>query len=141
MVIECRGCILQPHEDYDALTTCRLLLRKRFARHCTTTNMLSDNNPNLTADSLIAFMKASQGTGLTSTAGQPRTRSLAERQNLTLLTRFPFICSRLIKCRKHYPNEVKRAYKSTRHLCNYWLFAIYANPGSRNSHFADVRVY
>ena len=38
------------HEDYDAVTTSRLLLQKRFARHGTPTRMQSDNAPNLTAE-------------------------------------------------------------------------------------------
>ena len=37
------------HKDYDAVTTSRLLLQKRSARHSTPTRMQSDNAPNLTA--------------------------------------------------------------------------------------------
>ena len=68
------------HEDYDAVTTSRLLLRKWFARHGTPTRLQSDNAPNLTAEVSNEFMRASQVTKVTSTAGQPRTQGLAERQ-------------------------------------------------------------
>ena len=38
------------HEEYDAITTSRLLLQKWFARHGTPTRMQPDNTPNLTAE-------------------------------------------------------------------------------------------
>ena len=60
------------HDEYDAITTSRLLLQKWFARHGTPTRMQSDNAPNLTAEVSNEFMKASQVTKVTSTAGHPR---------------------------------------------------------------------
>ena len=69
------------HNEYDAITTSRLLLQKWFARHGTPTCMQSDNAPNLTAEVSNEFMKASLVTKVTSTAGHPRTRGLVERQN------------------------------------------------------------
>ena len=56
------------HEDYEAVTTSRLLLQKWFARHGTPTRMQSDNAPNLTAEVSNEFMRASQVTKVTSTA-------------------------------------------------------------------------
>ena len=76
------------HDDYDAATTSKRLLQKRFARHGTPTRMQSDDAPNLTAEVSTEFMKASQVTKVTSTAGHPRTQKLVERQNRTLLTLF-----------------------------------------------------
>ena len=74
------------HDEYDAITTSRLLLQKWFARHGTPTRMQSDNAPNLTAEESNEVMKASQVTKVTFTAGHPRTQVLVERQNRTLLT-------------------------------------------------------
>ena len=74
------------HDEYDAITTSRLLLQKWFAHHCTPTRMQSDNAPNLTAEVSNEFMKASRITKITSTAVHPRTQGLVERQNRTLLT-------------------------------------------------------
>ena len=74
------------HNDYDAITTSRLLLQKWFVRHGTPTRMQSDNAPNLTAEVSNEFMKAFQVTEVTSTAGHPRTQGLVERQNSTLPT-------------------------------------------------------
>ena len=71
------------HDEYDAFTTSRLLLQKWFARHGTPTRMQSDNAPNLTAEVSNEFMKASQNTKVTSTAGHLRTQGLVERQNRT----------------------------------------------------------
>ena len=45
--------------EYDAITTSRLLLQKWFARHGTPTRMQSENAPNLTAEVSNEFMKAS----------------------------------------------------------------------------------
>ena len=45
------------------------------------TRMQSDNSPNLTAEVSDEFMKASQITEVTSTAGHPRTQGLAEQKN------------------------------------------------------------
>ena len=59
------------HDEYDAITTSRLLLQKWFARHGTPTRMQSDNAPNLTAEVSNELMKASQVTKVTSTAGHP----------------------------------------------------------------------
>ena len=85
------------HEDYDAVTTSRLLLQKWFARHGTHTRMQSDNAPNLTAEVSNEFMRASQVTKVTSTAGHPRTQGLVERQNRTLLTLLRVFCSRRMR--------------------------------------------
>ena len=71
------------HDEYDAITTSRLLLQKWSARHGTPTRMQSDNAPNLTAEVSNEFMNASQVTKVTSTAGHPRTQGLVERQNCT----------------------------------------------------------
>ena len=58
-------------EDYDAVTTCRLLLQKWFARHGTPTRMQLDNATNLTEVASNEFMRASQVTKVTTTAGHP----------------------------------------------------------------------
>ena len=65
------------HNEFDAITTSRLLLQKWFARHGTLTRMQSDNAPNLTAEVSNEFMKASHVTKVTSTAGHPRTQDLS----------------------------------------------------------------
>ena len=54
-------------DDYDAQTTCRT--NPILARHGTPTRMQSDNDPNLTAEVSNEFIKASQFTKVTSTAG------------------------------------------------------------------------
>ena len=74
------------HDEYDAITTSRLLLQKWFARHGTLTRMQSDNAPNLTAEVSNEFMKASQVPKVTSTAGHLRTQGLVEHLNRPLLT-------------------------------------------------------
>ena len=103
------------HEDYDAVTTSRLLLQKWFARHGTPTRVLSDNAPNLTAEVSNEFMRASQVTKVTSTAGHPRTQGLVERQNRTLLTLLRVFCSRRMRDWDQHLDEVMGAYNSTRH--------------------------
>ena len=85
--------VLCSHDEYDAITTSRLLLQKWFARHGTPTRMQSDNAPNLTAEVSNELMKASQVTKVTSTAGHPRTQGLVKRQNRTLLTLLRVFCS------------------------------------------------
>ena len=69
------------HDDYNAITTSRLLLQKLFARHGTATRMQSDNASNLTVEVSNEFMRASQATKVTSKAGHPRSQGLLERQN------------------------------------------------------------
>ena len=97
------------HDKYDAITTSRLLLQKLFAV------MQSDNAPNLTTELSNEFMKASQVTKVTSTAGHLRTEGLVERQNCTLLTLLRVFCSRRMRdCDRHI-DEVVGAYNSTRH--------------------------
>ena len=59
--------------------------------------MQSDNAPNLTAEVSNEFMKASQVTKVTSTAGHLRTQGLVERQNRTLLTLLRVFCSRRMR--------------------------------------------
>ena len=103
------------HNEYDAITTFRLLLQKWFARHCTPTRMQSDNAPNLTAEVSNEFMKASQVTKVTSTAGHPRTQGSVERQNRTLLTLLRVFCSRRMHDWDQHLDEVLGAYNSTRH--------------------------
>ena len=103
------------HDEYDAITTSRLLLQKWFARHSTPTRMQSDNAPNLTAEVSNEFMKASQVTKVTSTAGHPRTQGLVERQNRTLLTLLRVFCSRRMRDWDRHLDEVLGAYNSTRH--------------------------
>ena len=103
------------HYEYDAITTSRLLLQKWFARHGTPTRMQSDNAPNLTAEVSNEFMKASQVTKVTSTAGHPRTQGLVERQNPTLLTLLRDFCSRRVRDWDQHLDENLGAYNSTRH--------------------------
>ena len=103
------------HHDYDAVTTSRLLLQKWFARHGTPTRMQSDNAPNLTAEVSNKFLKAAYVTKVTSTAGHPRTQSLVERQNRTLLTLLRVFCSRRMRDWDQCLEEVMGAYNSTRH--------------------------
>ena len=103
------------HNEFDATTTSRLLLQKWFARHGTPTRMQSDNAPNLTAEISNEFMKASQVTKVTFTAGHPRTQGLVERQNRTLLTLLRVFCSRRMRDWDQHLNEVLGAYNSTRH--------------------------
>ena len=102
------------HDEHDAITTSRLLF-KWFARHGTPTRMQSDNAPNLTAEVSNEFMKASQVTKVTSTAGHPRTQGLVERQNCTLLTLLRVFCSRRMRDWDCHLDEVLGAYNSTRH--------------------------
>ena len=80
------------HEKNDAATTSQLL-QKRFARHGTPTRMQSDTAPNLTSEVSNEFMRASQVTKVTSTAGHPGTQGLVERQNRTLLKRLRMFCT------------------------------------------------
>ena len=103
------------HDEYDAITTSRLLLQKWFASHGTPTRMQSDNAPNLTAEVSNEFMKASQVKKVTSTAGHPRTQVLVERQNRTLLTLLRVFCSRRMRDWDCHLDEVLGAYNSTRH--------------------------
>ena len=103
------------HDEFDAITTSRLLSQKWFARHDTPTRMQSDNAPNLTAEVSNEFMKASQVTKVTSTAGHPRTQGLVERQNRTLLTLLRVSCSRRMRDWDCHLDEVLGAYNSTRH--------------------------
>ena len=103
------------HDEYDAVTTSRLLLQKWFARHGTPTRMQSDNAPNLTAEVSNEFMRASQVTKVTSTAGHPRTQGLVERQNRTSLTLLRVFCSRRMRDWDQHLEEVMGAYNSTRH--------------------------
>ena len=103
------------HDEYDGITTSRLLLQKWFARHATPTRMQSDNAPNLTAEVSNEFMKVSQVPKVTSTAGHPRTQGLVERQNRTLLTLLRVFCSRRMRDWDQHLDEVLGAYNSTRH--------------------------
>ena len=103
------------HNEYDAITTSRFLLQKWFARHGTATRMQSDNAPKLTAEVSNEFMKASQVTKVTSTAGHPRTQGLEERQNRTLLTLLRVFCSRRMRDWDQHLDDVLGAYNSTRH--------------------------
>ena len=57
------------HHEYDAITTSRLLLQKWFARH------VKPLECNLTVEVSNEFMKASQITKVTSTAGHPARKS------------------------------------------------------------------
>ena len=101
------------HNEYDTITTSRLLLQKWFTRHGTSTRMQSDNAPNLTAEVSNEFMKASQVTRVTSTAGHPRTQGLVERQNRNLLTLLRVFCSRRMRDWNQHLDEVLGAYNST----------------------------
>ena len=103
------------HDEYDAITTSRLLLQKWFARHGTPTRMQSDKAPNLTVEVSNEFMKASQVTKVTSTAGRSRTQGLVERQNRTSLTLLRVFCSRRMRDWDQHLDEVLGAYNSTRH--------------------------
>ena len=77
--------------------------------------MQSDNAPNLTAEVSNEFMRASQVTKVTSTAGHSRTQGLVERQNRTLLTLLQVFCSRRMRDWDQHLDEVMGAYNSTRH--------------------------
>ena len=103
------------HDEYDAQTLSRFLLQKWFARHGAPTRMQSDNALNLTAEISNEFLKASQVTKVTSTAGHPRTQGLVERQNRTLLTLLRVVCSRRMRDWDQYLDEIRGAYNSTRH--------------------------
>ena len=103
------------HNEYDAITTSRLLLQIWVARHGTPTCMQSDSAPNLTAEVSNEFMKDSQVTKVTSTAGHPRTQGLVGRQNRTLLTLLRVFCSRRMRDWNQHQDEVLGAYNSTRH--------------------------
>ena len=103
------------HGDYDAVTTSRLLLQKWFARHGTPTRMQSGNASNMTAEVSNEFMRASQVTNVTSTAGHPRTQCLVERQNWTLLSLLRVFCYRRMRDWDQQLDEVMGAYNSTRH--------------------------
>ena len=103
------------HNDYDALKASRLLMQKWFARHGTPTRMQLDNPPNLTAEVSNEFLKASHVTKVTSTAGQPRTQGLVERQSRTLLTLLRVLCSRRMRDWDQCLDEVMGAYNSTKH--------------------------
>ena len=83
------------HEDFDAVTTSRVLLQKWFARHGTPTGMQSTNSPNLTAEVSKEFMRASQVTKVTST--------------------LRVFCSRRMRDWDQHLDEVMGAYNSTRH--------------------------
>ena len=109
------------HNDYDAVTTSRLLLQKCFARHGTPTRMQSDNAHNLTAEVSNEFLKASHVTKVTSTAGHPRTQGLVERQNRTLLTFLRVFCSCRMRDWDQCLDEVMGAYDSTRHAITRFL--------------------
>ena len=85
------------HEVYNAFTTSRLHLQNWFARHGTPTRMQSKNAHTLTAEVFNEFMKASQITKMTSTAGHPRTQGLVERQHRTLLTLLRVFVSRRMR--------------------------------------------
>ena len=77
--------------------------------------MQSDIAPNLTAEVSNEFMKASQVTKVTSTAGHPRAQGLVERQNRTLLTLLRVFCSRRMPDWDRHLDEVLGAFNSTRH--------------------------
>ena len=62
------------HDEYDAATTSKLLLRKWFARHGAPTRMQPDNAPNFTAEVFAEIMKAAQVIKVTYTAGHPKTQ-------------------------------------------------------------------
>ena len=79
------------------MTTSKLLLQKWFARHSTPRRMQSKNAHNLTVEVSKEFMEASQVTKVTSTAGDPRTQGLVERQYFTLLTLLKVFCSRRMR--------------------------------------------
>ena len=77
--------------------------------------MQSDNAPILNAEVWNEFMKASQVTNVTSTAGHPLTQGLVERQNRTLLTLLQVFCSLRKRDWDRHLDEVLGAYNSTRH--------------------------
>ena len=81
----------------------------------THTCMLSDNAPSLTAEVSNEFLKASQVTKVTSTAGHPRTQGLVECQNPTLLTPLRVFCFRRMRDWDQDLDEVMGVYNSTRH--------------------------
>ena len=99
------------HDKYVAITTFRSLLQKWYARHGTS----FDNAPNLIADVSNDFIKASQVTKVTSTAGHPRTQGLVERQNRTLLTLLQEFCPRRMRDWHQNLDEVLGAFNCTWH--------------------------
>ena len=74
------------HDEHDAQTTAKIILKKLFARHGTPARMQSDNATNFTAEIAQELMKASQVTKVTSTTAHTRGKGLVERQNRTLIT-------------------------------------------------------
>ena len=103
------------HDEFDATSTSRLFLQKWFARHGTPTRRQLDNAPSLTAVVANEFMKVSQVTKVTSTAGYHRTQGLVERQNRTLLTLLRVFCSRRMRDWDQHLVEVMGANNTTRH--------------------------
>ena len=77
--------------------------------------MQSDNAPNLTAEVSKEFMRASQVIKVTSTAGDPMSQGLVERQNRTLLMLLRVFCLRRRRDWDLHLDEVMGAYHSTRH--------------------------
>ena len=114
------------HNEYEAITTSRLLLQKWFARHGTPSRMQSDNAPSITAEVSNEFMRASQITKVSSTAGHPRTQGLVERQNRTLLTLLRVFCSRLMRDWDKHLDEVFGAY-NYHATCYHGIFTLYGN--------------
>ena len=87
--------------------------------------MQSDNAPNLTAEVSNEFMKASQVTKVTSTAGHPRTQGLVERQNRTLLTMLRVFCSRRMRDWDQRLDEVLLQLHAPR---DYRVLTLHVNP-------------
>ena len=103
------------HDEYDAQTTAKIILKKWFARHGTPARMQSDNATNFTAEIAQELMKASQVTKVTSTPAHPRGNGLVERQNRTLLTLLRVYTSRRMLDWDEHIDGVLGAYNSTRH--------------------------
>ena len=103
------------HEDYDAVTMSRLLMRKWFARPGTPTRMQSHNAPNLTLEVSKEFMRASQVPNVTSTAVHPRIQGLVDRHSCTLISLLRVFCSSCMRDKDQHQDEVMGAYNSTRH--------------------------
>ena len=106
------------HDEYDALTTAKIILNKWFARHGTPAWMQSDNATGFTAEIAQGLMRASQVTKVTSTPAHPRGNGLVEQQNRTLLTLLRVYTSRRMLDWDEHIDGVLGAYNSTRHATN-----------------------
>ena len=116
----CGGCTLQPGRlrcgNHVQITVEEMVCQTRHAYAHAIRQHLQ-----LTPEVSNEFMRASQLTKVTSTAGHPRTQGLVERQNRTLLTLSRLFCSRRMRVWDQHLNEVMGAYNWTRHATTGFL--------------------